>query len=166
MTRILTDAIKQAVIISVVVVVVSLVFNAVREEGIPIVADAGTFRIQTDAEFIKIDDAQRLFEEGGAVFVDARDARIFAMGHIEGALNIPPAGAGIEEFSWLSDVDSDIIIYASEESQRQAGVVADKLLEMGAGGVRVLYGGFEVWKTAGLPTGADQGASGALEQEG
>jgi rhodanese-related sulfurtransferase len=154
-TRIVVDAVKQAIIISVIVVVVGLVFNALRPEGIPLIADAGTFRIQTDAEFMKVDDAIRLFEDGDVVFVDARDARVFSQGHVEGALNIPPTQSGVDELSWFSDVESSIVCYASEESQRQAGVVADKIIEMGARQVFILYGGFEAWKEAGQPVGMD-----------
>jgi rhodanese-related sulfurtransferase len=155
MSRILVQALKQAVIISVVVVVAGLVFNTLRSDGIPVIADAGTFRIQTDAEFMKIEDARRLFDQGDVVFVDARDARIFSQEHIEGALNVPPARSGVDDISWLSDIEANIVCYASEASQRQAGVVADKLIEMGAGKVFVLYGGFEAWKKAGLPTEMD-----------
>jgi rhodanese-related sulfurtransferase len=150
--KILT-ALREAVIIAVVVVAVGLSFNALRGSGIPVIAVAGTFRIQTEAEFLKVEDARRLFEQGQVVFVDARDRSLFLGGHIEGAVNVPPDQTGVEDLAWLSDVDSDIVCYASEESQRQAGVVADKLIEMGAPRVFVLYGGFEAWKGAGLPTG-------------
>jgi rhodanese-related sulfurtransferase len=151
----MVSAVRQAVMISVVVVVVGLVFNAVRRDGIPLIADPETFRIQTDAEFLGVDDAYGLFEEGKAVFVDARDARIFSIERIEGAVSVPPEGLGIDDIGWLSSLDSDIICYATEESQRQAGVVADKLIEMGAEMVLVLHGGIEAWKAAGYPTETD-----------
>ena len=156
MTRgVLSQALKEAVVIIIVVVAAGLLFNALRNDGIPLIADAGTFRIQTNAEFMKIEDARRLFDQGDVVFVDARDGRVFSKGHIEGAVNVPPARSGVDDIGWLIDTGSNIICYASEESQRQAGVVADKLIDIGADKVFVLYGGFEAWKDAGLPTTTD-----------
>ncbi len=155
MSRILGSAVKQAVVISIVVVVVGLGFNMLRRNGIPLIADAETFRVQTDAEFMKVDNARRLFEEGSAIFVDARDPQVFSIERIEGAINIPPSGSAGEGFDWLTDVDSNLICYASEKSQRQAGTVADRLIEMGSEKVFVLYGGIEAWQALGLPTERD-----------
>jgi rhodanese-related sulfurtransferase len=148
----MASAIKQAVIISIVVVVVGLGFNMLRRDGIPLVADAETFRVQTEAEFIKAENARDLFDEGTAIFVDARDPQVYSIERIEGALSIPPTGPELNGAAWLSDTESSVICYASEQSQRQAGVVADKLIEMGAKKVFVLFGGIEAWKAAGLPT--------------
>ena len=155
MRRVLASAVKQALIISIVVVVVGLVFNAVRKDGIPLVADAEAFRVQTEAEFMKVENAWRLFDEGSAIFVDANDPRVFSNERIEGAINIPPVGPELEAAGWLTGTESSVICYASEESQRQAGVVADKLIEMGARKVFVLYGGLEAWQAAGYPTERD-----------
>jgi rhodanese-related sulfurtransferase len=155
MGRTLAAAIKQAVIISAAVVVIGLGFNALRRDGIPLVADADTFRIQTEAEFIKVENAWRLFDEGEAIFVDARDPKVFAIERIEGAFNLPPAGSEPQAMDWLSSTQSNVICYASEESQRQAGVVADKLIGIGTEKVFVLYGGIEAWKAAGLPVERD-----------
>ena len=155
MRHVLASAVKQAVIISIAVVVVGLGFNMLRQDGIPLIADAETFRVQTEAEFISVENARQLFEEGNAILVDARDARFFSMERIEGALSIPPTGPELEASGWLSDTESAVICYASEESQRQAGVVADKLIEMGTGKVFVLFGGLGAWKAAGFPTERD-----------
>jgi rhodanese-related sulfurtransferase len=155
MRRVLVSAAKQAVVISIVVVVVGLAFNALRKDGIPLVADAEAFRVRTEAEFVKVDNAWKLFDEGKAIFVDARDARVFSIERIEGAISIPPTGPDLEAAGWITGTESSVICYASEESQRQAGVVADKLIEMGTKEVFVLYGGLEAWKAAGYPTERD-----------
>ena len=154
-SRVLGSAVKQAVIISVVVVIVGLGFNMLRKDGIPLIAEADTFRVQTEAEFMKVENARRLFEEGAAIFVDARDPQVFSIERIEGALSVPPTGPELEAAGWLSGTESNVICYASETSQRQAGVVADKLIEMGTEKVFVLYGGIEAWKALGLPTERD-----------
>ena len=152
MRRILHQVTREAIIVLVVVLAVSLIFNRVRNGGIPLIADAETFRVRTDAEFAKVEDAHRLFEEGRAVFVDAREPAVFSMGHVEGAINAPPSSQGVGDLVWLASADTYVICYASEQNQREAGIVADRLTEMGSEKVYILLGGFEVWEKRGLPT--------------
>jgi rhodanese-related sulfurtransferase len=143
--------IREGIVILVISAVAGLVFNQVRKEGIPLIAAADAFRVETDAEFIKVDDARMLYEEGSAIFVDARAAEFFDIAHIEGAINVPPVSGAPDSLAYLLPADPAIVAYASEQSQRQAGVVADRLLEMGFGKVYVLYGGLEEWQRLDLP---------------
>ena len=114
--------------------------------------------MQTNAEFAKIEDAYQLFADGRAIFIDARAAEVYALGHIEGAINAPPGGPELAGLAWLADADTYVICYAAEKSQRQAGVAADKLLELGCEKVFVLMGGFESWGKQGFPVDrADDG---------
>ena len=119
--------IRESLIIIVGVLAVSLIFNFAREEGIPLIADAEAFRVQTNAEFAKIEDAHRLFEEGRAIFIDARAPEVFALGHIEGAMNAPPGGEELAALTWLADADTYVICYAAEKSQRQARQPGDQV---------------------------------------
>ena len=148
---------REALVVIVGALVVSFVFNFVRESGIPLMADAEAFRVQTNAEFAHIEDALRLFKEGRAIFIDARAPEIYSSGHIEGAINAPPGGPQVEGLAWLADADTYVICYASEQNQRQAGVVADRLIEMGCERVYILMGGFEAWETQGLPVDGLEG---------
>jgi rhodanese-related sulfurtransferase len=146
---------RESLIIIVGVLAISFIFNFTRKAtgkgGIPLIADAEAFRVQTNAEFAKIEDAYRLFEEGRAIFIDARAPEVFALGHIEGAINAPPGGEDLAGLTWLADADTYVICYAAEKSQRQAGVAADKLLEMGCEEVFVMMDGFETWRRKGFP---------------
>lgn len=151
MRPILVTGVKEGLIILVVALAVSLSVNHARKDGIALVAQADTFRVRTDAEFMKVEDALRLFEDGIAVFVDAREPEIYALRHIEGAMNMPASGSDPEAVAWLAGSETYVISYSSETSQRQAGVVADRLLQMGCKRVRVLYGGIEAWTDEGLP---------------
>ena len=151
MKHVLTGAVKEGVLILAVAGVVGLVVNNVREDGISLVAAADTFRVRTNAEFITPDDASKLFEQGNAFFIDARDRGLFAMERIEGALNASPTQAGVDSLAWIAPADPYVITYASKESQREAGVLADKLLEAGFKKVYVLLDGIEAWKAKGLP---------------
>lgn len=152
MKPILRQVTKEAIIVLIAVVAVSLIFNFARKGGIPLIADAEAFRVRTEAEFAKVEDAHRLFEEGRAIFVDAREPAIFSMGHVEGAINASASSREVESLVWLASADAYVICYASEQNQRQAGIVADRLIEMGGEKVYILLGGFEVWEGRGLPT--------------
>ena len=147
--------VREALIVIVGVLAISFIFNFARRAldrgGIPLIADAEAFRVQTNAEFAKIEEAYGLFEEGRAIFVDARAPEVFALGHVEGAINAPPGGDDLAGLSWLADADTYVICYAAQKSQRQAGVVADKLLEMGCEKVFVMMDGFDAWTSRGYP---------------
>jgi rhodanese-related sulfurtransferase len=152
--------VRESLIVVVGVLAISFIFNFSRKEGIPLVADAEAFRVQTNAEFASIEDAHRLFEEGRAIFIDARAPEVFALGHIEGAINAPPGGEELAGLTWLADAGTYVICYAAEESQRQAGVAADKLLEMGCEKVFVMMDGLDAWTQKGFPVDKAAGATG------
>jgi rhodanese-related sulfurtransferase len=152
-TDTLTRAVKEAIIITIVVVIVAMVVNFTRDEGIPLIADAEAFRIQTNADFIVAADAEGYFNEGRGIFLDAREERLYAVEHIEGALNLPSTPDGVDEMAYMVPADPVLICYSAEATEREAGVIADKLLEIGFTKVFVLHGGLESWKALGLPTG-------------
>ena len=151
MKHVLAGAAKEGVLILVVAAILGLVVNQVRKDGVPLIAAADAFRVQTNAEFITPDDAATLFEEGNAFFIDARDPSLYATEHIEGALNASPSKSGVDSLAWIAPADPYVIAYASKANQRQAGVLADKLLDAGFKRVYVLLDGIEAWKSKGLP---------------
>jgi len=145
-----TATAREALIVTIAAAALGIGMNALREDRIPLIASPEDFAVSTKAELIRIEDARRLFDEGRAVFIDARSREIFVRQHIEGALNIEPT-SNVANLGWLSQTDSYLITYASSTTQGQAGVVADRLIEMGCTNVYVLRGGFEAWLEAGLP---------------
>lgn len=151
MRAVLASAAREAAVLAVVGAVVGLVVNAVRDDGVPVIAAADAFRVRTNAEFISVENAWSLYEQGNAFFVDPRDPSAFAAERIEGALNASATLSGADSLAWMASADPYVIVYASEGSQRQAGVLADKLLEAGFEKVSVLLDGLEGWKRAGHP---------------
>jgi rhodanese-related sulfurtransferase len=149
----LMTAVKEGVLILVATAALGFVVNGVRDGGIPVIADPEAFRVRTEAEFMKPEDAFRLFEAGEAMFVDARDSSVYAVRHIEGAINLSPASDVAEDLAMLVAANPQVVVYAADASQRQAGVVADRLLDMGFTKVFVLYEGMEGWVKRGFPVG-------------
>jgi rhodanese-related sulfurtransferase len=151
-TDVLPRAVKESIIILVAVLAVSLIVNFTRDEGIPLIADAEAFRVQTDADFMIAEDARVYFDEGTAIFLDARENRFFVKEHIEGAMNLPSTEANVDSLAYMVPADPALICYSSSATERQAGVIADRLLEIGFTRVYVLHGGLESWKALDLPT--------------
>jgi rhodanese-related sulfurtransferase len=149
--NILVRAAKEAVVVLVVSSVVGVAVNYVRKDGIAFVAGAETFRCKTKAEFIAPEDAAKLYGEGKAFFIDARDAGLFERERIEGAINASPSESAVDSLFWMAAADPNVIAYASRESQRQACTLADLLLGAGFRKVFVLVGGLDVWKAKGFP---------------
>jgi rhodanese-related sulfurtransferase len=148
---ILAGAAKEALILLLVGAIVGLAVNAVRKNGVTLLAEPDAFRIRTNAEFISTEDAWDLYEQGTAFFIDPRNPEAFAAERIEGALNASPTQSGVDSLAWIVAADPYVITYASVGSQRQAGVLADKLLEAGFKKVKVLLDGLDGWKRAGHP---------------
>lgn len=140
----------EALILAIVCSGIAISFNSARKDGIALIANPDDFRVRTKAEFIRSIDASRFFEEGNAIFVDARSSESYKSVRIEGALNIAPTD-DINAFSWLAQANVYIICYAGQDTQRQAGVVADRLIDFGCKNVYVLYGGIEDWIKQGYP---------------
>jgi rhodanese-related sulfurtransferase len=108
-------------------------------EGLP-VATAG----QIDAA-----TAERHMIDGAAV-IDVREPDEFAMGHVEGAANVP-LGSLAERVDEVPD-DRPVVVYCAHGMRGASGV---SLLERaGRGPLYNLDGGVEAWRKAGLPAGA------------
>ena len=109
-------------------------------------------------ETVSQDDAKKLLDNDGVVFVDIRDVRELERdGMIPGAYHAP---RGMLEF-WV-DPDSPyykdvfgtgkkFILYCA--SAWRSALAAKALQEMGLKPVAHLEGGFSAWKKAGLPVG-------------
>ena len=103
---------------------------------------------------ISLEAARAAFEEGSAVFIDARPLAAYAEGHIPGALNIPVRESEPFAYDRLSRVtlDTDIITYCADTSCQSSSTLAERLQEeLGYRRIRTFIGGWPEWQKAGLP---------------
>lgn len=111
-------------------------------------------------DLVGLEEAEQLWLEGNAVFLDARQPQDYAAGHIANAHNLPvdrlaefyPDVAG-----WLTP-EGQIIVYCDGEDCELSHRLMTQLRELGYRHVRVLHNGWTVWRRAGLPiaTGTDR----------
>ena len=139
-------------------------FNALREHSLPLTVttkavDTSTAAVEApDASNaigdMSIEEAIRLFEEGAALFVDARSETDYRAGHIKGAVNIPELDFEnyIGSFLEKTTANTVLITYCEGNACTLSKSLAEKLSLAGFEKVFHLQNGWGQWKERGLPT--------------
>jgi rhodanese-related sulfurtransferase len=152
------QAIWQSTSLLLFAALIGLCVNALRPDRLPLVADwsmeaqvsSGPCR---DSLLITLEEAEILYFDQQAIFLDARSEEAFDSGHIAGAKNLP-----WEEFErFYPEVMSDIphnwviITYCDGETCSLSKELAFALLAQGYDQVRVLLDGWRQWQESSLP---------------
>ena len=89
----------------------------------------------------------------GALLVDARDAALYADGHLPAAVSLPLAevDALLESFRQRVAAARTLILYCNGYGCQDSFDLALRLMNEGYHDVRVFEGGFPEWRDAGLP---------------
>lgn len=155
--------------VMVVASLLGIVVNAVRPNGIPLIQSgapvetalhvAHTDSVAADTTHalaegaISLSEMKRIFDEGTAIILDARDASEYQQGHIPGAINIPYDRIP-EYFDVLNSqvpMDAQVVCYCRSLTCDFSDQLATELRVMGYQNVSVFSGGWEQWTTAGYP---------------
>lgn len=102
--------------------------------------------------------AKELFDQKEAVFIDAREPSVYALGHIQGAVSLPVAkvDSALQNFMNETPLDAILIVYCSGYGCHDSNNVAEKLQARGYDTIFLFEGGYPEWKNAGFPIeGAD-----------
>lgn len=145
-------------------VTTAMIFNFVSPNGIRLVPDQKTSgcvqpdRQSTDAPLyeFEIESAHRakeIFDEGKAVFVDARDDDYYRNGHIKGAVSLPVShfNQHIDQFRKKYPIGKSLIVYCYNKACRDSQKLAQLLFEDGYMNVSVFPEGFWEWNRKGFP---------------
>lgn len=102
---------------------------------------------------LNLAQAHEIFQQGQALFVDARKPEEYEELHIPGAVNLPPEmlekeGAGALEGIAQTRV---IVVYCSQVQCDAALTVAEKLQSLGYKEAAAFLAGFNAWDQAGYP---------------
>ena len=149
--------IGQIIVIAITSTVLSLTLNAVRPDGIPLLAKelAVAEEIEYDTAeprlfAITLDQALELYQKG-TVFVDAREPEYYQEGHIKGAWNIPFFLELVFKLDSLQDKDAPMVIYCSGDECGSSEDLAYELQAEGFSNLLVFKGGWTAWNTSGHP---------------
>ncbi len=109
--------------------------------------------IKSDFEIHSVKRVKQIFDEGKAIFIDARSYPHFEDGHIPNAISLP-----VEKFfemieSLLSNyaLNQPIVTYCSGRTCRDSHRLSEFLLEFGYTDVTVFIDGFPGWLEEGYP---------------
>ena len=149
--------IGQIIVIAITSTVLSLTLNAVRPDGIPLlakelaVAEEIEYDIAEPRLFaITLDQALELYQKG-TVFVDAREPEYYQEGHIKGAWNIPFFLELVFKVDSLQGKDAPMVIYCSGDECGSSEDLAYELQAEGFSNLLVFKGGWTAWNTSGHP---------------
>jgi len=149
--------IGQIIVIAITSTLLSLTLNAVRPDGIPLLAKelAVAEEIEYDTTeprlfAITLDQALELYQKG-TIFVDAREPEYYQEGHIKGAWNIPFFLELVFKVDSLQGKDAPMVIYCSGDECGSSEDLAYELQAEGFSNLLVFKGGWTAWNTSGHP---------------
>ena len=150
-------ALVQTVAILSIAFGLGLVANAVRSGGIAMIGDwSAKARLTTstgESLIVSLSEAEKMFTNKAALFMDARSKQEYDAGHIQGAISLPWHEVEQRFMEVVERIPPDrlIIIYCDGETCALSKDLALFLKEMGYEKVRVLVNGWSLWKGAELP---------------
>lgn len=156
--------ILETLVLAMIALAAAALLNGTRRNPIPMRLDEAFYKIESNARPIGLRGALGLFEEGRAIFLDARSRESFALGQIDGALNVPAdrwADLIDDVLPWIEG--QKVVVYADEIAIDPADDLAGAILARGfsSDSLFVYIGGFEAWRAAGHPV--REGASTVLD---
>jgi rhodanese-related sulfurtransferase len=131
--------------------------NALRADRLPHFGDwsvAGRITTATGERMdISLFDAQQLFANDAAVFIDARPMEDYLQGHIQGARSLPRQELDLKFIEVTKDLDpqTPVITYCDGETCELSHDLALFLRDAGFVNTRVLVNGWSLWRLAGMP---------------
>lgn len=165
-----SKSIKPALILILVAVVIGIVYNIVSPQGIALVGSWSkqilegnivvppSYDKNTDSPPISLADAMSLYNSPNTIFLDARTKEDYVKGHIKGALNLY-----MEEYdTWAPQVlpkvskDAVVVTYCGGDECELSLFLARNMTADGYKNLKILFGGWEEWVQAGLPTSAGE----------
>lgn len=158
----------ELIVLAGIALAIAAITNRNREDALPMRLPEAFYRIDSGARPILTAKAARLFKEGHTVFLDARSPEEFALGQIDGALNVPAdrwRDIYQDLLPWIEGQRT--LVYSGPKEIDSADDLAGALLSRGQprDSVFIYLGGIEEWRAAGLPVREGRGAGLSLEEE-
>ena len=154
----------QAVAVIIAASAIGFFVNYFRDDGLNIKKDWSVkARMTTDSGeslIIPLKQAEKIFAENKAVFIDAWSQEDYSRSHIKGALSLPMHEID-EKFMDISQKlprDKLIVTYCDGETCSLSHDLAEFLLSAGFNRVKVLINGLTVWKKADMPLESNEKA--------
>jgi rhodanese-related sulfurtransferase len=161
---ILRKTIQEIIILTGISVALAVVVNFLSPKGIALVGQWDTSKGVITArpagtedgrpeEINSVARAKEIFDNGNALFVDARSPDNYEDGHIPGAVSLPVGqfDEQIESFLDRHSPDTRIVTYCSGRTCEDSHNLARSLSDVGFTHVSVFIDGFPGWEAQGFP---------------
>jgi rhodanese-related sulfurtransferase len=161
---VLPKTIKEMVILVGISVSLALVVNTLSPRGIALVGQWNTAKgvitanptlitEGTPPEIDSVAQAKEIFNQGNALFVDARSSDHYDEGHIQGAISLPVGQFDERIASFLNrySPEQPIVTYCSGRTCEDSHNLAQFLSDAGFTNVRIFIDGFPGWESEGHP---------------
>ena len=165
-------ALKEAALILVLSLVLAFAINALRPGGLAIIPvhtqskEAGAPII--NPRIYSADDCLQLLQAGKAVFLDAREAALYKMGHLPGALHVPKemVDQNLALLKERGKGNKILIAYCDGQGCKKAEELLSALQGRGIRALGLFADGWQGWMEKGLPIdeGAGNGSDSASDK--
>lgn len=153
-----------ALVIVVLAAIIGLIYNALSTSGFPLFSRTPSVSPMEQAAAmgigtITLKEAKALFDQGEALFIDARPEAAYVERHIVGALSLP-YDAFEERYPEVAvqlPVDLQLITYCDGVACEESAELALLLAQLGHINVVIFLGGWPEWKNAGYPVTSHAG---------
>jgi len=150
------------VLMGLLAVVLSLGFNAIRPDGLSLIAkelvktgaagaDTLAARKTPKLATVQFAEVDAMFAKEMAVFVDSRDEEKYNAGHIPGAVHLPVDGYRTKKVPFAMPKGLLLVVYCDGGDCELSHELADILVERGYQKVRIYTGGYEEWTQLSMP---------------
>jgi len=135
-----------------VIIILGLIFglgiNAMRHDGLPLLRPGNQ-----EITVVSVADAWKVFRQGKAVFLDAREAEVYRSAHLPGALHVPleSVKAREAELKKLAGSNKMFITYCDGQGCSKARDLATALSAERIPGIAEMPDGWQGWMEAGFP---------------
>jgi rhodanese-related sulfurtransferase len=142
----------RSALLIVVCALFGLAFNAVSPKGVSILKEPP--KPVSPWKQLSLQEGFALWQEQGAIFVDARRAEDFRAGHIPRAMNLPEYEFEKywAEFAQNVAPELDLVIYCNGGDCEQSHKLAARLKQMGYTKIAILADGYFGWRDGKFPT--------------
>ncbi|HMA53132.1 MAG TPA: rhodanese-like domain-containing protein [Acidobacteriota bacterium] len=102
---------------------------------------------------ITVEEAEDLWRTAQAVLVDARRRDLYVEGHVPGARSLPASETEKAFPAMVLDLPraGTLVVYCEGGDCQSSLLLAKRLHDKGFKDIRVMTGGWDAWRTAGLP---------------
>lgn len=107
--------------------------------------------------FITLAEAEELFSQDEALFIDSRDKKAFKAGHILRAINIPFMEYKKRGYHNLLSIplEKTLVVYCDGSSCQSSITLAKLLHRKGFKNINVFFGGWAEWLVGELPVSSE-----------